>query len=116
MRDNPITLADACATIFGGKIKPATLRAEAVRGNLTIFRIGRRDFTTASAVREMVQRCRVLSRHQGLPSTPGDEPGQSETERITSAQAAVSQMLQELKERSGPTLAPSISRNAARRH
>jgi hypothetical protein len=39
--NDPITLADACNEIFRGKIKPGTLRAEAARGNLTIFRIGR---------------------------------------------------------------------------
>lgn len=44
--DEPMTLAEACETIFRGHIKPATLRAEAARGRLVIERIGRRDFVT----------------------------------------------------------------------
>lgn len=113
--DDPITLADACETIFGGKIRPATLRAEAGRGNLIVFRIGRRDFTTAHHVREMMLKCRVANRPQGLPLIPRDEHGQSATDRITSAQAAVKQMLQELNGRSNPTLEPSTNRSAGRR-
>ena len=43
-----LTLQDVCDTIFGGRIKVATLRAEIERGNLTVFRVGRCHFTTAA--------------------------------------------------------------------
>jgi hypothetical protein len=113
--DDPITLDDACA-MFGGKIRKATLRAEADRGNLTIFRIGRRDFTTRSLVQEMIHKCRVRSHRPGSPSTENAEHGRSETDRITSAQAALNRMLQEQKRRSKPTSPPSTGRDAAHRH
>jgi hypothetical protein len=114
--DDLITLADACERVFGGKIKVATLRAEIGRGNLTVFRVGRRHFTTARHLREMVAKCRVAGLPQGYTSIASVEHGQSETERISSARAALSLTLKELKGRSGSTLVPSTNRNAARRH
>jgi hypothetical protein len=54
--DMPITLAQA-AEIFG--IGVATLRAEAGRGRLTVYRIGRQDRTTINDIRQMVELCRV---------------------------------------------------------
>jgi hypothetical protein len=54
--DMPITLAQA-AEIFG--IGVATLRAEANRGRLTVYRIGRQDRTTINDIRQMVELCRV---------------------------------------------------------
>lgn len=113
--DDPITLSRACE-IFQGAIRPATLRAEAARGNLEIFRIGRRHFTTAASVREMIRKCRVAAQPPGSISTRSASPGQSETERILSAQAALNQTLRELKERLKRTSAPSTNRSAARRH
>lgn len=55
--DEPLTLAEACKVIFRNTISPATLRAEAERGRLVIERIGRRDFVTRSAIREMRKKC-----------------------------------------------------------
>lgn len=114
--DSLLTLAEACERVLGGKVKVATLRAEVGRGNLTIFRVGRRDFTTARHVREMVDKCRVVRPHQDSISIASEEPGPSETERISSAQAALSQTLEELKGRSGPILGSSTNRNGGRRH
>lgn len=113
--DSLVTLKDACEIAFNGKIKVATLRAEIGRGNLTVFRVGRRDFTTLKHVREMVQRrCRAASPLQGSISTGRGETGLSETERLTSAQAALNLTLAGLKGRSlitsdentGPSPAP----------
>lgn len=53
---DPITLADAAAH-FGFTVW--TLRAEATRGRLTIYKIGKRLYTTPGAVKEMVELCRV---------------------------------------------------------
>ncbi len=52
--DHPIRLKDA-AEEFG--IGVATLRAEAERGRLAIYRIGKRDYTTRNDIREMVLQC-----------------------------------------------------------
>ena len=57
--DEPMTLAEACEIIFRGAIKPATLKAEAARGNLVIERIGRRHFVTRATINAMRERCRV---------------------------------------------------------
>ncbi|WP_051644653.1 hypothetical protein [Labrenzia sp. DG1229] len=57
--DTPITLKEACEILFRGHIKPATLVAEAERGNLQLERIGRRYFTTPGAIKEMRERCRL---------------------------------------------------------
>ena len=63
--DRPITLAEACA-LFGGTFTPSTLRAAAARGRLEIFRIGRRDYTTLHAMREMVRKCRDAARQRAF--------------------------------------------------
>jgi hypothetical protein len=59
IEDEPLTLAEACQLIFRGTISPATLRAEAERGRLVIERIGRRDFVTRRAIREMRKKCEM---------------------------------------------------------
>jgi len=57
--DDPITLKQACGLYPRAKLTVSTLRAEARRGRLEIFRLGRCDSITAEAMREMVRRCRV---------------------------------------------------------
>lgn len=54
--DTPITLEEACELYFRGIITANSLRAEHSRGMLTIFRVGRQDFTTLRFVREMQER------------------------------------------------------------
>lgn len=49
-----LTLQDACDRFFGGKITPISLRAEAKRGRLHITRVGRTDFVSHSAIRELM--------------------------------------------------------------
>jgi len=114
--DNLLTLAEACERVLGGKVKVASLRAEVGRGNLTIFRVGRKDFTTVRHVREMIDRCRVGRPPQDSTLIENGEHGPSETDRVSSAQAALSQTLEELKKRSGPILDSSTSRSGGRRH
>ncbi|WP_051346204.1 hypothetical protein [Bradyrhizobium sp. th.b2] len=58
--ETPITLQEACDLYFRGIITEVSLRAEHARGMLTIFRVGRQDFTTLRFVREMQERkCRA---------------------------------------------------------
>jgi hypothetical protein len=112
--DDPITLADACRIVFADKIKVATLRAEASRGRLVIFRIGKRNFTTVNEVRRMVERCRVEREGQGSTLIHDGSNGLSETDRISSAQAALKTTLQGLRGSSRNTSARNTSRNQAR--
>lgn len=49
--DALMTLAEACRFLPGAK--PDTLRAEHNRGRLTVYRVGKRVYTTARDIREM---------------------------------------------------------------
>ena len=112
----PMTLEVACEQEFAGAIKPASLKAEARRGNLTLIKIGRRYFVTKEALREMQEKCRVTvapresasgsSRNDatGRPETSSNTPsGSSETERASVALAALRQTSKALKSRSQTT-------------
>jgi hypothetical protein len=92
--DEPITLAEACKLFPRAKLTPSTLRAEATkRKRLKIFGMGKRDYTTLRLMREWVRRCQEDD-HRG-PSTC--EVNGSSTERLASAQAALNQTVQALK-------------------
>jgi hypothetical protein len=72
--DDPITLAEACEWFFRDRITPATLRAERNRGRLATMKIGRTEFTTRAAIKEMKRLC------QGHPNDPGSGSGRPESE------------------------------------
>ena len=121
--DEPLTLAEACQLIFRKTISPATLRAEADRGRLVIERIGRRDFVTRRAIREMRQLCQLVPapKAQGFGYSPsGSEPmaspmsppsGSSATMGDTNvALASVLMIAEQLSESS-----PDTSRRTTRR-
>ena len=69
--DDPITLKEACEIVFRNQCRVATLRAEAKRGRLTVFKIGRSYFTTLRNVREMVEMCRVINSPPQWPELSG---------------------------------------------
>jgi hypothetical protein len=113
--DRPITLAEACA-MYGSTFKPCTLRAEAGRGRLVIFRIGRRDYTTAQAMQDMVRKCQDAARPHGSTSTRPEANGLSETDRISSARAALSQTVEALKKGLPNTSVTNTNRSVGRAH
>ena len=100
--NDPITLSDAAAH-FG--LTVLTLRAEASRGKLQIYRIGRRYYTTPGDVRAMVIRCRVDQKAPDCTSIRAARNGPSETDRTASALAAANETVQRLKNISRSTLA-----------
>ena len=51
--DAAIPLRDVPELFPKSKFKLATLRAEAARNRLRVFRVGRRDYTTIADVKEM---------------------------------------------------------------
>jgi hypothetical protein len=68
--DDPITLAEACKLFPKARLTVSTLRAEHKRGRLEIFRLGRRDYTTESDMRAMVQSSKEKSRRRvSIPTT-----------------------------------------------
>lgn len=103
-----ITLKDA-ASHFGYTV--STLRAEADRGRLTIYKIGKRYYTTPADIRDMVQKCRVELKGHGFTLTRSVSSGSSETERALSARARAQETVTRLKNSSRNTLATSTSRN-----
>ena len=84
--EDPIPLAEACRLFRLARLTVSTLRAEAARGRLIIFPIGKRHYTTLRSMREMVRRCRDEPRGHASISTRSESSGLSETDRISSAQ------------------------------
>jgi len=101
-----ITLKDA-AQHFGFSVY--SLRTEADKGRLTIYKIGRRYYTTPGDVKEMVEQCRVEQKGRDFTSIRAAANGPSETERVSSALAAAKETALKLKNSSRSTLGQSIA-------
>jgi hypothetical protein len=97
--DDPITLREACKLFPLAHLTVSTLRAEFRRDRLLIFPIGKRDYTTMREMREMVRRCQTEGNRRRRSSSTLREFNGSSTERLASAQAALSQTVQVLKKR-----------------
>ncbi len=106
--DRPITLRDA-AEEYGFTV--STLRAEAGRGRLAIYRIGKRDYTKRSDIEGMVEQCRVEQKGHGFTLIRSESNGSSETDRASSALAAARETALRLRNISPNTSAISTSRN-----
>lgn len=116
MENEPITLAEACEIFPHAKLTISTLRAEANRGHLDIFRPGKRDYTTLRSMREMVIKCQDESRRRGSTSTQIAGNGLSETVRTSSALDALNQTVTTLKSGLPSISGASTNRNRAQRH
>lgn len=103
-----IKLADA-AKHFGFTV--STLRAEARRGKLAIYKIGKRFYTTPADIREMVAQCRVDQKAPGFTLTRSASSGSSETDRVSSVLAAVQETTLRLRNSSRSTSATSTAPN-----
>ena len=57
--DQLLTLKEACDKVFGGAIKPASLRVEHQRGKLVVIRVGRTDFVTRGGIKDMIEKCQL---------------------------------------------------------
>jgi len=106
--NDTITLKDA-ASHFGFSVW--TLRTEAERGRLTIYKIGRRHYTTPADIREMVTKCRVDQKGRDFTLIRSASSGPSGTERASSALAAAKETVLKLRSSSRSTSATSTSRN-----
>src|SRR5262249_52329726 len=110
--ERPITLQEACA-LYRDTFTPSTLRAEAGRGGLNIFRLGRRDYTTLADLREMVRKCQDDARRRACTSIRDAVTGLSETARASSERAALNQTAIMLKGALPSTSARSTNPRAA---
>jgi hypothetical protein len=106
--DHPLSLKEA-AQQFGFTV--STLPAEAARDRLTIYKIGKKHYTTAADIREMIKLCRVEQKGRDFTLIRGGNSGLSETERASSALAAANETVLKLKSSSRSTSATSISRS-----
>lgn len=106
--NDAITLKDA-ADHFGFTV--STLRAEAKRGRLEIYMIGKRHYTTPANIREMVQQCRVAPKDRAFTLTRDAANSSSGTDRASSALAAAQETVLRLRNSSRSTLATNTSQN-----
>jgi hypothetical protein len=113
--DEPITLKHACELFPAARLTVSTLRSAADRGMLLIFPIGRRYYTTPADMAEWINKCREEGRRRGFGSIAAEANGSSETEQLSSAQAAASNTVEMLKRLSKPTSPGSTSRKLAPR-
>ena len=110
MNDNdPIKLKDA-AEEYG--LTVSTLRAEAGRGRLAIYRIGKRDYTTRADIREMVELCRVEQKAPGFTVTRRAANTSSETAAasLDSAQQALLKLRNTSRNTSQANTGPRLAR------
>lgn len=100
-RDARLCLDEVARIAFpDGTVSARTLRAEAARGKLAIFKIGKIYYTTLAEIDRMVEQCHVLPKVRISISVAGpDAPlnGQSGTEAVKSARAALQATMAGLK-------------------
>jgi hypothetical protein len=101
-----ITLKDA-AEHFGFSVY--TLRTEADRGRLAIYKIGKRFYTTPADIKEMVNQCRVEQKGRDFTLIRSASNSSSETDRASSALAAANETALRLKNSSRNTLGTNIA-------
>lgn len=105
--DMPLRLDVAAELAFpDGSITLSSLRNEARKGRLAVWRVANKDMTTLAEIRRMMERCRV---NESLPASGSDQPrkdgrpsGSSKTEASRSAQgaeAALRKRVEEQKQR-----------------
>src|SRR6516162_8356671 len=111
--ERPLTLKEA-GELY--RLKISTLRAEAARGRLDIFRMGRRDYTTLESLKAMVAKCQEDARRRGSTSTQNESNGSSETTRASSAQAALNQTVLALRSGLPRISGKSTHQNDRNRH
>lgn len=84
--ENVITLS-AAAQEFGFSV--STLRAEAARGRLVTYKIGRRLYTKRRDVLDMIERCRVPRSNLSAHGPKDEVSPVSETDQILALRAAL---------------------------
>jgi hypothetical protein len=107
--NDTITLRDAAAH-FGFGVY--ALRAEAERGRLTIYKIGRQYYTTPADIKQMVESCRVEQKAPGFTVTRRAVNTSSETDRASYDSAT--QAMLKLRNSSRVTSLASTGRRLAR--
>ena len=113
--DQLLTLEHAAELFLGDRRRVSTLRAEAVRGNLMISKIGRSYWTTLARLKEMDAKCRVEVPVRASGSIRKEEPGLSLTAEGAAARDSLLTKLNELRKPSVNTRHQSMSSKTAQR-
>ena len=112
--DTLITLKDACETIFGGKLSPATLKDQWRKGNLELSLIGRSYFASVADFKGLKTKCLVDPPARASGSIRVANHGPSSMADPAIAQGSALRTLSRLKEHFGTTSKASTSRPKAR--
>ena len=118
---SPVSLREASETLLRGLVTPSTLKAAAERGELAVFKLGRRLVTTPQDIEEWTHKCREKRRAPGSISNQQDgmamkQLGSSETEIEQSEQASALALARMLKSGSTNTCQKNISQNGESVH
>ena len=92
--DDPIPLATA-AKAFG--IPKGVLKANGLRGSLSMYKLGTQYYTTPNAVRRWVEKCHVTPKVRVSGSIRDENNGSSSTDRVSSARDALMNSLNSLR-------------------
>lgn len=116
--ERPMRLLDAARAVMGEDTPSAAwLRRQASEGKLALWRIAGKDYTTPTAIREMVQLCRAKQKELGSgyvqPQTSAKPHGLSSTEESRFALDALRQTAKRLKESSRTTSRPATKLDAS---
>ena len=123
-RDTPLRLDVAAALAFpDGSIKLSSLRREAARGNLTVWRIANKFMTTLAEIEAMKEKCRVQRKapdygcdqngRTGVERSLPIQSGSSSMVESTLPQDAVREKIRQLKQRSQITSAANTNQNVS---
>lgn len=114
--DTPLTLESAATIAFpDGSVSGRTLAYYGRKGELKVWKIGRRSFTTLRSIEELNERCRERnSRPASCSATvmAGNHGGSSKMEQPNAALVAAKATLQQLKKSSQPTSSKNTDLNS----
>jgi hypothetical protein len=110
--DTPLRLDVAAKLAFpDGSIGLSSLRREAARGTLQVWRVAGKHMTSLAAIRKMLDQCLVTpsppDSGSGQPLTIEKPSGSSSTAAVRSARDAAKMRAEKLKLSSPPTSPPS---------
>src|SRR3954468_5256204 len=101
--DELITLQEASQIVFGGRISPASLKAEWRKGHLDLSKIGRSYFAPVGDFKGLHSRCLANRPARASGTIDRETPTPSSTDESGSALASLMMKLDALKSTSANT-------------
>ena len=113
--DTLITLKEASALVFGGRISPATLKDQWHRGNLKLAKIGRSYFASVADFKGLKTKCLADPPARASGSISDEEHGPSSTDEAGAARDSLLLKLEGLRSSSENTSRRSTRLRIAQR-